>query len=132
MRTQTVATAAALVLAGGLAAPGFASQAASTGGGSRIDTTVTIRTENGDFWGQVKSPRPRICAAGRKVVLFKQVGRNQNPSNDERVASDTASRNGDRYEWNTGNTGLSGKFYARVARTDECKGDTSQTVRSDR
>lgn len=132
MRTQTIATAAALVLAGGLGAPGFANEAASTRGGSLIDTTVTLRIENGDFSGQVKSPRPRVCAAGRKVVVFKQVGRNQNPSNDRRVASDTASRNGDRYEWNTGNTGLSGKFYARVARTDECKGDTSETKRSDR
>lgn len=131
MRTQTIAIAAAVVLAAGLAAPALAGDT-STRAASRIDTAVTIHTENGDFWGQVKSPRPRICAKNRKVVLFKQEGASQNPKNDQRVASDTASKNGDRFEWNTGNTGLSGKFYARVARTDQCKGDTSKTVRSDR
>ena len=98
--------------------------------GALADTTVTIRTENGDFWGFVSSPRPLRCADGRKVVLFKQTGPEQDPRADERVASDTASLNGDRYEWNTGNTGMFGRFYARVARTDTCRGDTSNTIRS--
>jgi hypothetical protein len=100
--------------------------------GTRADTTVTIRTDNGDFWGFVSSPRPLRCADGRKVVLFKQTGPEQDPSTDDRIASDTASLNGDRYEWNTGNTGMFGRFYARVGRTEECKGDTSQTIRSRR
>jgi len=98
--------------------------------GSLIDTTVTIKTENGDFWGYVKSPRPKKCAKDRKVVLFKQLGAEQDPANDDRVASDTAERSGDRYTWSTGNTGVYGKFYARVARTSACAGDTSPTVRS--
>jgi hypothetical protein len=106
---------------------------ATAGAGQRAETTVTIRTENGDFWGYVNSPRPLKCAEGRKVVLFKQVGSEQNPSVDERIASDTASLNGgDRAEWNTGNTGRFGKFYARVGKTENCKGDTSKTVRSKR
>lgn len=105
----------------------------TAGAGQRAETTVTIRTENGDFWGYVSSPRPRKCADERKVVLFKQVGSEQDPSVDERVASDTASLNGgDRAEWNTGNTGVFGKFYARVGRTEDCKGDTSKTIRSRR
>jgi len=105
----------------------------TAGAGQRAETTVTIRTENGDFWGFVSSPRPRKCADERKVVLFKQVGSEQDPSVDERVASDTASLNGgDRAEWNTGNTGMFGKFYARVGRTEDCQGDTSNTVRSRR
>ncbi|MEX1262777.1 MAG: hypothetical protein WEE66_02385 [Actinomycetota bacterium] len=98
--------------------------------GTRADTTVTIRTENGDFWGFVNSPRPLRCAEGRKVVLFKQTGPEQDPRVDERIASDTASLNGDRYQWNTGNTGMFGRFYARVGKTEFCKGDTSKTVRS--
>ncbi len=31
-----------------------------------------------------------------------------------------------------GNTGMFGKFYARVGKTVDCKGDTSKTVRSRR
>jgi hypothetical protein len=105
---------------------------ATAGAGDRAETTVTIRTDNGDFWGYVSSPRPRRCAEDRKVVLFKQAGAEQDPSVDERIASDTASLNGDRYEWNTGNTGQFGKFYARVGKTEDCKGDTSNTIRSRR
>ena len=117
---------AAAALAGGLAAPGMASVA-----GTRAETVVTIKTENGDFWGTVKSTRPLKCANERTVILFKQVGAEQDPSVDKRMASDTASLSGDRYEWSTGNTGLRrGKFYAKVARTPECRPDTSPTVRA--
>lgn len=127
MNTRSIAIISTVVLAGGLAAPAVASTA-----GSRADTRVTIQVNNGDFSGYVHSSRPRKCSKDRKIVLFKQVGQNQNPSNDEKVASDTASKNGDRFEWNTGNTGLSGKFYARAGRTPDCKPDTSPTIRSDR
>jgi hypothetical protein len=104
--------------------------AGTAGAGTRATTTVTIKTQNGDFWGYVDSPRPLKCADGRKIVLFKQVGAEQDPSVDQKVASDTASLNGDRYMWSTGNTGQSGKFYARAGRTINCKADTSPTVRS--
>lgn len=100
--------------------------------GDRVETKVTIKTENGDFWGFVTSPRPRLCADERKVVVFRQVGSEQDPRDDERIASDTASLDGDRAEWNTGNTGVFGKFYARVAKTDDCAADTSKTVRARR
>lgn len=98
--------------------------------GTRADTKVTIRSQSGDFSGQVKSSNPKVCAEGRNVILFKQRGQNQNPPEDRKVAEDTASLNGDRYEWNTGNTGLNGKFYAKVRKTAGCKGDTSKTVHS--
>ncbi len=96
--------------------------------GQLTKTTVTIKTNNGDFWGYIKSPWTDWCAVGRKVVLFKQKGAMQKPKTDRRVATDTASRTGGRYMWSTGNTGLSGKFYARVAKTDRCTADTSPTV----
>ena len=54
----------------------------------------------------------------------------EDPRNDERVASDLAGLSGDRYEWNTGNTGRFGKFYARAGKTPDCKADSSDTVRS--
>ena len=102
------------------------------GAGTRASTTVTIQTENGDFWGYVDSSRPLRCAKDRKIVLFKQAGSEQDPSIDQKVGSDTASLQGDRYMWSTGNTGQFGKFYARAKRTADCKGDSSPTVRSRR
>lgn len=121
------ASAVVAVVFGAVSIAGTVSAGAGT---ERAETTVTIRTDNGDFSGFVNSPRPLKCAEGRKVVLFKQVGPEQDPRVDQRIASDTASLNGDRYEWSTGNTGKFGKFYARAGKTDDCKGDTSKTIRS--
>ncbi len=128
MKPKLLPTAIAIAVVGAVSVAGTV----TAGAGDRTDTTVTIRTASGDFWGFVTSPRPRKCAEDRKVVLFKQVGSEQNPSVDERIGSDNASLNGDRYEWNTGNTGMYGKFYARVGKTEDCKGDTSNTIRSRR
>ena len=100
------------------------------GAGTRAPTKVTIRAQNGDLSGQVKSTRPRRCAEGRTVIVFKQLGPQQDPRNDERVGSDTASLNGNRYEWSTGNSGTFGKVYSLVRRTPTCAADTSKTVRS--
>jgi hypothetical protein len=122
-----LASAVVAIVVGAVSIAGTVSAGAGTG---RAETTVTIRTQNGDFWGYVNSPRPKKCADGRKIVLFKQVGAEQDPRVDQRIADDTASLNGDRYEWNTSNTGKFGKFYARAGKTDDCKGDTSKTIRS--
>jgi hypothetical protein len=117
-----------LTVAIALAALGAIVPASSAG--TRAATTVTIKVEGRDFSGTVKSPDPAACAEGRKVVLYKQAGAEQDPSTDERVASDTASLNGDRYEWSTGNTGQRGKFYARARKTPACKADSSKTLRT--
>ncbi len=93
------------------------------------ETKVTIKEQSGDFSGKVKSSDPARCAEDRKVTLFEQLGDEQNPSQDDKVASDRASLNGNRYEWSTGNTGLdSGKYYARAGKISGCKADTSKTV----
>lgn len=122
-----LASAVVAIVFGAVSIAGTVSAGAGT---ERAETTVTIRTDSGDFWGFVSSPRPKRCAEGRTIVLFKQVGPEQDPRVDERIASDTASLNGDRYEWSTGNTGRFGKFYARAGKTVDCKGDTSKTIRS--
>jgi hypothetical protein len=101
----------------------------TAGAGQKADTIVTIKAEGTDLSGVVKSPRPKKCAKDRKVTVFKQKGASQNPKVDEKFASDTASLNGGRYEWNTGNTGQTGKFYARVAPNQFCKKDTSRTIK---
>jgi hypothetical protein len=120
LKTKILTAVVALAALGGIAAPSSA--------GGLLDTSVTIKVEGRDFSGSVRSPDPATCAEGRKVILFKQIGSEQDRSADQRVASDTASLNGDRYEWSTGNTGQRGNFYARVRKTAECKGDTSRTL----
>jgi hypothetical protein len=119
-----------LAAIGAISAMCLVTLAGTASAGQRAETKVTIRTENGDFWGFVSSPKPKLCAKDRKVVVFKQKGTEQNPRVDEKIASDTASLVGDRAEWNTGNTGVFGRFYARVGKTEGCKGDTSKTIRS--
>lgn len=90
-------------------------------------TTVTIRAQGTDLSGLVKSPRPRLCAKDRNVLVFKQRG-TRGGGDDIRFASDTASLQGGVYAWSTGNTGTPGKFYARVRPIQGCKGDTSDTI----
>jgi len=96
--------------------------------GTRADTTVTIQVQGRDFSGTVDSPRPLKCAKNRKVILYKQVGTVQDPTVDKKIASDLASLSGNRYRWDTGNTGIRGKFYARAPGTTECRADSSPTV----
>ena len=121
-----LAVMAVIALLVGLAGPGAAGIV-----GKRAETVVTIKTQNGDYWGYLKTPRPAKCAKDRKVILLKQLGNQQSPSTDQRMASDTASKNGKRYMWSTGNTGLRhGKYYAMVRRTQFCKPDTSDTVKA--
>lgn len=93
------------------------------------DTTVTIKAEGSDYFGFVKSDRPLRCADGRKVVVYKQQGDTQSPGTDTKIGTDTASLNGDRYMWSTGNSGMYGKIYARAGRTESCKADSSPTIR---
>jgi hypothetical protein len=119
---------ASVALVGGLTAPSVANASTVS---PRAETSVTIKTQNGEFWGYLTSPRPMRCADGRKVTLYKQAGSAQNPSVDKRMASDISSLSGSRYKWSTGTTGLRhGKFYARVGRTSDCRSDTSETVRA--
>ena len=96
------------------------------------ETPVTIRAEGSDYFGPVRSTRPARCADGRKIVLYKQKGDEQSPSDDTKIGMDTAEKNGDRYVWSTGNTGIYGKIYARAGRTEGCKADTSPTIKTTR
>ena len=93
----------------------------------RAPTTLTIRADGLDLSGKVKSPR-LSCLGGRTIRLYKQVGTEQNPSVDRRIATDTSERQGDVGVWSVGNTGMEGKFYARTGATLECKSDTSPTI----
>ena len=94
-------------------------------------STVTIQAEGVDLSGTLSSTRD-ACVDGRKVIVFKQVG-TRGGGNDVKFASDTAELDEDGFgEWNVGNTGTEGKFYAKVRKTSLCKADTSPTVRAER
>ncbi|WP_146207397.1 hypothetical protein [Nocardioides silvaticus] len=90
-------------------------------------STVTIEADGTDLFGEVDSPRDR-CEKNREVVVYKQIG-SRGGGNDRRFASDTTDDDGD---WNTGNTGTEGRFYAKVKKTDRCKADVSPTIRATR
>jgi hypothetical protein len=109
----------------------FAFSMIPSSAGTRARTRVTINVEGTDFSGTVRSPRPGQCADGRTIRLLKQQGGQQHPNSDNVVATDTASFNGQRYEWSTGNTGQNGRFYAHARRTAQCKADTSRTLRTE-
>lgn len=115
-------SAAALTLCGalGVAAPAAAAPSART--------TVTIRAQGVDLSGYVSSTNARRCANERAITVYRQKGRRQSPRSDTRVASDNASPNGRRYQWSTGNTGLSGRFYARARAIRGCRADSSPTI----
>ncbi len=121
VRTTSTALAAGVAV---LLAPGIAmgQQAAAP-----AKSTVTIKAEGTDLSGTLSSPRAS-CVDGRKVLVIKQIGK-RGGGDDKRFASDTADSDGD---WNTGNTGTPGKFYAKVKATSACKGDTSKTIRARR
>jgi len=94
------------------------------GAGGQASTKVTINGP-GDVYGYVKSNKPAKCAKNRKVVVFKV-----RPGKDKRIASDTASKNGNRYTWSIGNPGLKpGRYYAKAPATPKCKGAKSKVLR---
>lgn len=119
---------AAVSLLGLASAAGLAIGTAATASAApTVASTVTIQAEGTDLFGNVSAANP-VCEADRKVIVFKQVG-TRGGGDDIRFASDTTDEDGD---WNTGNTGTEGKFYAKVKRTDLCKADFSPTIRATR
>jgi hypothetical protein len=92
-----------------------------------IPSTVTIQAEGTDLFGNVSSTNS-ACEANRHVVVYKQIG-TRGGGNDINFASDTSDDDGD---WNTGNTGTEGRFYAKVKKTSFCKADFSPTIRATR
>lgn len=119
-KTVVLAALAALLATLLLAAPAWSAGLAKT--------TLTIRADGTDLSGKVFSPKAS-CLGNRQVKLYKQEGAEQRPGTDTLVATDTSERQGDRGVWSTGNTGMTGKFYARTGKTSECRADASETIR---
>lgn len=118
-----------LAAASGLAAGLAVLVAAPTAhAADRAGTVVTIQAEGTDLSGTLKSKRA-VCKDERKVLLVKQKG-TKGGDDDKVVASDTSELQDGVGTWSTGNTGLEGRFYAKVKRTAQCKGAVSDTVRA--
>ena len=98
-----------LMTIGALAACAAACVAATAVAGANYPTEVTIKEQNGDFSGKLKSEGSGVefCLADRKVTVFKQKS-----GDDQKVNSDTTDGDG---KWNTGNTHVGpGKYYAKT------------------
>ena len=95
----------------------------SAGAKGRADTKVTIQGGGGLVEGEVKSSDEGHCANNRKVLIFKVTN-----GNAEKVASDRATQNGDRYQWAKAFEG--GKYFAQVNQTSKCEGDVTKTVQA--
>jgi hypothetical protein len=126
-RTTRIRSSFAALAISALALAGLAGTASAAG---PAPTKVLIQAESGGFFGYVKSPKLE-CKSERLVVLYKQLGSKPHPASDQRVGMDLAQANNEGYEWNMGNPGLhSGRYYARAARTPECKAANSVTLRA--
>jgi hypothetical protein len=122
MRTiKTLAAIAAVAVTGA-----FAAQSATAA--PLTPTQVTIKGQNGDYEGTVKSSDAN-CANDRNVLVYKMLGSTPEPSSDKKIGMDTSEFQGGKYVWSAGNTGYKhGKFYSRVKKTDDCGGDLSPVI----
>jgi Ni/Co efflux regulator RcnB len=122
-RTNTrlgyVALALGLLVAAALAVMVIASPVAQSA--TPAKTNLTIKAEGTDLSGKVSSQR-QSCVRDRTVKVYKV-----KPGKDQYIAQDTSDSQG---RWNTGNTGMRGKFYARTAAISGCTGAVSNTVRA--
>jgi hypothetical protein len=120
MKLRIIIATAAVAVSGIAASGATAAEKAST--------EVTIKGQNGDYYGYVKSPDPD-CESNRKVDVYKMLGPSPNRQSDLKIGSDIAQPNGPHGMWSIGNSGYKkGKFYAHAKKTDECKGDLSPVI----
>lgn len=118
-----------------LATTAIAAVTAFTGSAQAFDLTsnqspskVTIKGNNGDYYGKVKSSDPD-CLEDRKVTVFKMKGGSPVPKNDKKIGSDTTELDGNKGAWSIGNSGYKkGYFYAKLKKTSECGGDISKVL----
>lgn len=120
MKTRTALVVAAVATTGAL----------GVGGGAQAATSakVTIKGNNGDYYGYVKSSKSS-CENGRKVKVYKLKGSKPKPKNDKLIGSDIAQPNGPHSMWSIGNSGYKhGEFYARATPTKKCSKAVSKVI----
>jgi hypothetical protein len=120
MKTKMILATAAVAITGVIAP--------AAGAASKAPTEVTIKGQQGDYYGYVHSSKSS-CESNRTVNVFKLLGSQPDPSVDQKIGSDTAQPNGPDGMWSIGNSGYKhGKFYAQVKKTSECQGDLSPVI----
>jgi uncharacterized membrane protein len=121
MNLKALIATAAIAVSGAVATSAVAAPLAST--------QVTIKGNNGDYYGYVKSTDQNHCEGGRKVTVFKMLGASPSPKTDQKIGDDIAQPNGPDAMWSIGNSGYKhGHFYARVRATDYCQADLSPVI----
>jgi hypothetical protein len=115
---KLVAVGASLAVLGG----GLLVSSSADAQRGKASTKVTIQG-GGSVSGYVKSSNENKCANGRKVIVFRVKN-----GDKDKVGTDTASPNGDKYQWSVGNPG-NGKYFAKAKETSRCEGDTTKTVK---
>ena len=94
----------------------------------QADTSVSIKGQNGDYYGYVHSSKSS-CESNRTVKVYKLVGTTPKPANDQLIGSDIAQPNGPDSMWSIGNSGYKhGSFYARTAATSHCAKAISKVI----
>jgi hypothetical protein len=116
MRSKAFKTGAAL-----LSIAATIGMASSANAASAAKTSVSIKAQQGGFFGQVKSSNSK-CANGRKVTLYRVSG-----NKSTKAGTDVAQPNGDGYMWSI-NVSKSGKYYAKAAATSGCAAGQSKTI----
>ena len=89
----------------------------------KASTRVTIQG-GGSISGYVKSSNENKCANGRKITVYRLKN-----DHEEKITTDTATPNGDKYQWSAGNPG-NGRYFAAAKETSKCEGDLSKIVRN--
>jgi hypothetical protein len=120
MKIRILAVLAAFALVGVFAAAASA--------GNKVETKVTIKGDEGNYFGYVKSEKEK-CANGREVIVYKLKGNGYDPKNDKEIGRDIAQANGDKFMWAIGNSGAKkGDFYAFVKKDGKCAKAFSKVI----
>ncbi len=122
LKPLIAAAALAAFAAGGLAVHSTDAAAA----GQRARTSVSLNTSPKPF-GYVKSPRPKACSEGRRIAIYEQLGANQRPRSDRRIATAVAYRYHGSFQWQTKSVEAA-ELYARANPVPGCTGARSKTV----
>ena len=101
--------------------------AAGTDRDAAAKTKLTIESWPEGLFGILSSGQAGKCARDRRVVIFNQSGRRQNPAQDDRVGTVRSKRLHGFSRWSLKDPGP-GRFYAKARATSGCKPAVSRTI----
>jgi hypothetical protein len=87
---------------------------------------LTTHSYDGGFFGYVDGKAPKLCAAGRQIALYEQVGPRRGAM-DELVGKTRARKANGGYQWSVRDEGT-GEVYAVAAAKPGCAPSASRTL----